>query len=232
MRHGKRLVLFDIDGTLITTNGLARKHFANAINKVFNRPTNAHEHDFAGKLDTQIYREILEDAGIGSQNIWGMFDAFKREFYTRLAPELNSETVTALPGTEKLLEALLEDDDITLALLTGNLEQGARLKLDVVNFNRFFAFGAFGDDGHQREDLPVIAVERARSQVSLEFKGREVVIIGDTPNDIQCGKHLGVRSIAVATGKYDAESLSRHMPDYIFESLEDTHAVIEAIINE
>jgi len=225
----KRLVLFDIDGTLVTTNGLARHHFADALEAVAGVPTNARMHDFAGKMDPQIYYELLRDAGIDSARAAEMFHAFAAEFYRRLAPELTVDTIEVLPGIKNVLEALQSNSDITLALLTGNMHEGAWLKLSPVGLFRYFAFGAFGDDAMYRHELPAVALDRAKSVTGRGFSGKEIVIIGDTPHDISCGQAFQVRSIAVATGTYSYDSLAEYSPDYLFHTLEDTQAVVRSI---
>jgi phosphoglycolate phosphatase-like HAD superfamily hydrolase len=225
----KRLALFDIDGTLITTDGLAREHFARALEDVFGTPTPAREHDFAGKMDTQIYHEILELAGIDPEMRRAKFETFSATFYRTLEPFLNEDTVNVLPGVTTLLEVLKTDDDITVGLLTGNLEQGARLKLGAVGLSGYFPFGAFGSDGMYRNELPAIAVRRAETHTGIRFREKEIVIIGDTPNDIQCGESLNVKTVAVATGKFSYETLESYEPDHLFRSLKHTDAVLSSI---
>ena len=224
-----RLVLFDIDGTLITTNGVARQVFAESLHRVFQRETIAATYDFAGKTDMQIYHEILAGSGVDDTAISGKQDQTLAVFLELLEQRLNTGNVQALAGVNILLEALMNESSVTLGLLTGNLLRGARIKLTPPRLNRYFEFGAFGDDARYRYQLPAIALDRAYNRTGVAFKGKEIVIIGDTPNDIECGRHLNVRTIAVASGTKGAEALERHHPDFLFEDLTDLNVVLDAI---
>ena len=119
---------------------------------------------------------------------------------------------------------------MTLALLTGNHERGARVKLAPVGFNDFFLFGAFGSDNADRYELPSIAVSRAREHTGRDFEGKEVVIVGDSIHDVRCGRTINVKSVAVASGLTPTERLAREDPDFLFESFGDTQRVAEAIL--
>ena len=172
----RRLVLFDIDGTLITDRGAARQAFGSALAQTFDYRDDLSRYDFSGRTDPQIAFMILRDAGWHDADI----DARLPELWTRylgdLAKNATPERVQTLPGIVPLLDALASHDDVTLALLTGNIEPGARLKLGPPNLNRYFPFGAFGSDSAKREELPPIAVERASRIDGYRFEGRDVVI--------------------------------------------------------
>lgn len=226
-----RLILFDIDGTLITTNGAAKRCLVQAMEETLGAATVGLEHDFAGKTDPQIFSEIVQASGLPADTIARHQDAVFASFFEKLEKELNAENVTVLPGVRALLEALLQEEAATVALLTGNTLQGARIKLTPPDLLRYFAFGAFGNDAYHRHDLPEIAVARAYERTGATFRAKDIVIIGDTPHDIDCGRHLNVRSIGVATGGHSHERLAQASPDYLFDDLTDTSQLLDAIFD-
>ena len=228
----RRLILFDIDGTLLTTDGVAGRAFRAALEHVFGTSGPAKGYSFAGKTDPQIARDLLLAGGVhepshdeGLAAVW--------EHYT---PALERDIVDAetrvFPGVRELVARLHEEPDAILGLLTGNLREGARIKLGAVGLDfDWFQVGAFGSDHAARRELPAIAIERAEERFGRRFAGKDVVIVGDTPLDVACGEHLGVRTIAVATGSYSVEQLAACAPDHLFPTLEDTDAVWRAIFD-
>jgi phosphoglycolate phosphatase-like HAD superfamily hydrolase len=134
---------------------------------------------------------------------------------------LDPARVTLLPGVRELVEQLHDEPKIQLAVLTGNLEPMAWLKLNAVGLASFFPFGAFGSDSPRRDDLPAIAVERARMHTGRLFQGKDIAIIGDTEHDIRCGAALGALAISVCTGSYTREDLLQYGPDVILDDLTD-----------
>ncbi len=226
----QRLVLFDIDGTILDAGGTAAKAFLAALLEVFGTSPSRNGYSFGGKTDPQIARDLLSRAGIEEEAIDRGLPHVWDSYLTRLERECLPDQVSVYPGVAGLLDHLHDEPGAVLGLLTGNLREGARLKLAAarVDFDRFVA-GAYGSDHHDRRNLPVIAIDRAESRVGKRFEGKEIVIVGDTPFDISCGEHLGVRTIAVATGSYGAAELAACKPDYLFDSLERTDEVLEAI---
>jgi phosphoglycolate phosphatase len=226
-----RLILFDIDGTLLTSGGAAPRAFRAALEAVFGTSGPPAGYSFAGKTDPQIARDLLLAGGLEEGRIVEGLEEVWRHYTRGLEQEFRTATATLLPGVRPLLDRLEEARERgVLGLLTGNLREGARMKLEAagLEFQRF-RVGAFGSDHADRHELPALAVDRAERLVGRRFAGKEVVIIGDTPLDIACGEHLGVRTIAVATGTYAADDLSACGPDHLFDSLEDTDAVLDAI---
>jgi phosphoglycolate phosphatase len=141
--------------------------------------------------------------------------------------------VETMPGVNELLDALAQRDDAIVGLLTGNLVAGAKAKLASVGIDfEQFKVGAFGSDHELRGELPAVAQQRARAELGVDVAGADVVVIGDTPADIDCGRSIGARAIAVATGSYSVDDLRAHRPAAVFEDLSDTAAVIDAIMNE
>jgi phosphoglycolate phosphatase-like HAD superfamily hydrolase len=227
----RRLVLFDIDGTLVRDGGVSREAFTAALRRVYGYDGDLTRYDFSGRTDPQIAHMILRDFGLEEQEIESRFDALWADYLDGLARGASAERIRDLPGVRTLLDALRAREDVVLALLTGNIEPGARLKLAPPALNDYFPFGAFGSDSPRREELPPIAVERASRALGHRFEGRDVVIIGDSIWDIRCGTPHGATTIAVASGKTAAERLQAENPDHFFPSCEETGAILRAILD-
>src|SRR5512141_368724 len=187
--NGARLVLFDVDGTLLSAGRAARESILAALSAVLGWDGSADGHDFSGKTDPQILRELVLDV-VGTTRFDSALDAVLDCYVRELAHRLTPRAVVSKPGVPALLERLAREPRVTLALLTGNIERGARMKLEPPGFNRFFPFGAFGNDSADRYSLPAIAVARARERTGRHFSGESVVIIGDSVHDVACGRTL------------------------------------------
>jgi phosphoglycolate phosphatase-like HAD superfamily hydrolase len=227
-----RLVLFDIDGTLLWSDGAGRRAITRALAEVFGE-TGPPEHRFDGKTDPQIVREMMRMAGRADADIDERMPPLFARYVACLEEELRepSHHAKPLPGVVDLLDALSERTDVALGLLTGNLVEGARVKLRAVGIDpEIFRVGAFGSDHEHRPELPAIAQRRAREILGIDVPGRHVIVIGDTPADIQCGRSIGARAIGVATGRYGMDDLGAHGAVSVFADLTDTWAVIEAIL--
>lgn len=224
-----RLVLFDIDGTLLWTDGAGRRAMEAALLSVFGSP-GARSYHFDGKTDLQIVRDLMRAEGHDDERIDGGMTQVMEQYLTRLDTELQARASRVLAGVPELLDALAARSDCLTGLLTGNLEHGAARKLRSVGIDvSRFSICAYGSDHELRDELPAIAQRRARERFGIELTGESLVIIGDTPADIACGRRLGARAIAVATGRYGVEELRRHRPAAVFADLRDTNAVLEAI---
>jgi phosphoglycolate phosphatase len=223
-----RLVLFDIDGTLITDDGAAREAFAAALAEVYDFRGDVRRYDFSGRTDPQIASMILRDAGWDDADITSRLPSLWHHYLGGLARNAPGR-VRALAGVGALLDAVRADERLMLALLTGNIEPGARLKLGAIALNDYFPFGAFGSDSPRREELPPIAVERAAAMIGVQFRGSDVVIIGDSIYDVRCGVPHGATTIAIASGKTPAEKLRAEKPDHFFESAEELDGILRAI---
>jgi phosphoglycolate phosphatase len=228
-----KVALFDIDGTLLWTKGAGRRAMERALHaNVGSRGATDHRYD--GKTDRQIVREAMRHAGFGEAAIDAAMDRVLASYLAELTVELDraDHGVEALPGVREVLDALERDDNVVLGLLTGNIVEGAERKLRSagIDFTRF-AVGAFGSDGEHRHDLPAIARDRASAHVGHAVNGAACVIIGDTPNDVACGRSIGARAIAVATGSFDLPSLRACDPHAVFADLTDTAAVVRAIVD-
>ena len=187
---------------------------------------------YDGKTDAQIVREQMRVAGYADERIDELLPVVFADYLARLDAELSvpDPVVHRYDGVIELIDAVDAHETHILGLLTGNLWQGARRKLTAVgiDFDRF-AVGAYGSDHESRPALPAIAIARARESLGHEFPGDRVVIVGDTPSDIECGRGVGARAIAVATGHYSVEELAAHDPAAVFADLRDTAAVLRAI---
>lgn len=228
----KRLVLFDIDGTLLSAGGAGARAVREAMLEVYGETGSIRGYNMGGRTDPQIVRELLTPVGYSVEQVEAGLDALWESYLRNLRVEIKKAEIRALPGIPALLERLEESGDPTvLGLLTGNVLEGARLKVDAagLGFDRF-RVGAYGSDHWQRPELPAVAARRAKEKTGIGFEGKEIVIIGDTPFDISCGAHLGVRTIATATGTHSTADLAQHNPDYLFDDLSDTEAVWRAIM--
>ncbi|MBV9496610.1 MAG: haloacid dehalogenase-like hydrolase [Acidobacteria bacterium] len=225
-----RLALFDIDGTLITDDGAARTAFGDALVAVYGYDGDLARYDFSGRTDPQIAYMILRDTGLSDEAIAAKLDAMWDHYLTGLARNATADRVRVLPGMRELLAVLAKRDDVTIALLTGNLERGARLKLGPTGLSPYFPFGAFGSDSMHREELPPIAVARANAANGQHFHGRDVVILGDSIYDVRCGVPHGATTIAIASGKTSAERLQAENPSHFFTDARDTEGLVSAIL--
>lgn len=227
----RRLVLFDIDGTLVSTHGAGSRAVRAALLEVYGETGPIDSYDFHGRTDPQIVRELLRQAGFDDADIDARLDDLWAVYLRGLERELGKPDANAhtLTGVIPLLDALHETRDDLVALLTGNIERGARLKLSAVDLWQRFDFGAYGSDHERRDHLPEVAVRRARERTGRDFEGRDIVIIGDTPFDVTCGQALGVWTVAVATGKHTVAELREAGADVVFEDLSDTARVVDAV---
>jgi phosphoglycolate phosphatase len=224
-----KLVLFDVDGTLIRDDGAAREAYAKALREVYAFPGTLHKYDFSGRTDPQITNEVLSHEGYEPAEIEAKMGRLWSSYLEELERLVTATRIRVLPGVVRLLESLAKQADVTLGLLTGNIERGARIKLAPHDLNRFFPFGAFGSDAAERERLPPVAVERAHQMHGRRFTGRDVVVIGDSIYDIRCGVPHQATTIAVATGHTSPEKLLGEKPDHFFENLGQTDEVLAAI---
>ena len=225
-----KLVLFDIDGTIMNTGGAGARPFLQALEQVYGKPVEAEGYAYGGKTDTQITLELAERMGVSREEAEAGLAGVRERYLSGLAIEMAECTPRICPGIPDLLARLSGRPEVLLGLLTGNVRRGAEIKLKCVGMWKFFQTGAFGDRATDRRLLPDEAREAAFVLTGRRFEGSEMVVIGDTPNDVLCGKHLGVSTIAVATGSYNTEDLAPHKPDWLFEDLSDTDRVESAIL--
>lgn len=228
----KRLILFDIDETILKSDGAGRRAISRALREIFGKDFQMDHVSMSGKTDPQILHEILNHAGMDRQEIENSLESIYAIYIELLREEIDNAKFFRLhEGVVELLESLSNNDKTFLGLLTGNIEKGARLKLSRFELNDYFPIGAYGCDSADRMQLPAVAVNRAVSHFNRNFQADETVIIGDSIYDVLCAKQYGARSIAVNTGLTSKEQLEAQSPDYLFASLKDTNAVMDAIWN-
>ncbi len=228
-----KLVLFDIDGTILLTDGAGKRAIQRALEEVFGGAGPA-DHRFDGKTDPQIVRELMRLTGHSDEHIDARMALLLDRYVEYLREELSAgaDGVTVMPGIPALLDVLRVRDDVILGLLTGNLRDGAYAKLGAAGIDPLqFRVGAYGSDHETRAELPAVAQRRALEELGLDISGADVVVIGDTPADIQCGRGIGARAIGVATGHYTVEDLQQHHPVAVFVDLSSTHEVVNAILS-
>lgn len=227
MTTDHKLLLFDIDGTLLTSGGAGERALRLGFRDRFGIDDDLSSVEIAGRTDSGIVREMLAAHRLPAtpENIAAFLDGYLHH----LAEEIPRTPGRLLPGILPLLDALQPRADIVLALLTGNLARGAEIKLRHYGVWHFFEFGAFADDHHDRNQLGPFAQARARAQRGIEFPPERIFVLGDTPHDIACARAIGAKAIAIATGKFTRAELAAHAPDFLFDDLADLDAVLAAI---
>src|SRR2546425_7859776 len=208
------IVLFDIDGTLLTTAGAARAAFARGLTEAAGRPINPDGYSFSGRTDPQIARDILSSHGLSETELGTAIPESIRLYLKYFAGAPSLDKARLLPGVTDLLNALSRRGGARTALLTGNVEPGARLKLGHFGIAGYFDFSlsCFGSDDADRYRLPALALERARRHVGREVAGNQLVVVGDSEHDVLCGKSIGARSGAGCTGWTPAPVLRSPRP--------------------
>jgi phosphoglycolate phosphatase len=214
-----RLILFDIDGTLLECGPQVRPILTDTLVEVFGRLVNMDRYDLSGRTDPRIALDLLTEAGLSEEEILARLHEVRMKYAARLERELDRQCMRLLPGVSDALESLARRKDVVLGLVTGNWEPGARTKLSRFDLNRFFDFGAFGCDAVDRSDLPPVALERAERITGRRFRPEEALIVGDTIHDVNCARANGIPVLAVATGRTAAETLREGGADRVVADL-------------
>lgn len=226
---GRKLLLFDIDGTLILSGRAGEASLYRAVEEAFDVPANSVKVLMAGATDGAIARELLEknDIAPSMENITKLLDRYLH----LLELSLPSSQGFVLPGILELLELLKQRRDCVIGLLTGNIRRGAKIKLSHFGVWEFFEFGAFADDHFDRNQLGPVARMRASELHGEEFAPENIFVIGDTPKDIACGRAFGAKTVAIATGMYTYRDLAAHAPDFLFEDFSDPTGVVRELFD-
>jgi phosphoglycolate phosphatase len=222
-----RLVLFDVDLTLIGRSQCHHDAFAYAFKKVYNVDTDIKIINYGGMTDPNIAIEVLKKVGLKEELILSKLDECMDTIVDYFQKNVKRDTIPILPGVKELLE-LLNKNGILLGLITGNLEPIAWGKLKTIHLNHYFKLGGFGSDSRDRTELVKIAVKKA--QENFNFNGKTFVV-GDTHRDIKAGKEANAETIAVATGTYSVEELQNYGADFVFDNLKDKEEILKVIIN-
>jgi phosphoglycolate phosphatase len=226
----ERLVLFDIDCTLVDAHGAGGRAIFKAIERVYGVTGALDGYSFHGRTDPGIIHDLAVRWGFPPDDVSRRLDECLDVYLGLLTTEVAEGRVETLPGVRELVRALAEDERALLGLLTGNIATGAAVKLGPTGMAGLFRVGAYGSDSGLRPELPAVAVRRAEELTGRRFTGKEVVVIGDTPADIECGRSLGVRTVAVATGRHSAAELRVHSPDHVFVDFSDWRRAFDVIM--
>ena len=227
-----RLLLFDVDGTLLSARGAGRRAVKVALERIYGTAGAIDAYDLRGKTDQRIVFDVLEAAGVTRQRVKERLDDFFEAYARGLVEEIGEgENIVTLPGVAALVRQLGETSGVLLGLLTGNIEEGARIKLGPTGLWPHFSVGAFGSDDADRRRLPSLATRRAHARVGYPFRPDEVVVIGDTPLDIDCARAFGAVAVAVATGFHTRAELLGHEPDLVFDDFSDVDRAAVALLS-
>ncbi|HLR06931.1 MAG TPA: HAD hydrolase-like protein [Pyrinomonadaceae bacterium] len=230
-----RVLLWDLDGTLVRGRrfGAFKDYTVPMLEKVFGTAGSLHGLVVSGMTDLQIVEEALRSEGITREQINSRRDELLRCYMDEMKRATGNglQILEAMPGAREVLQAVNEHPCYASALLTGNIEPAAQLKVEITGLAEFFQLpGAFGNESFDRRDLPAIAAQRINEHLGEKFEPEQFIVIGDTPNDIACARHFGARVLAVATGRvHSAEELRAHNPDALLPDLLDAELVIQTL---
>jgi phosphoglycolate phosphatase len=226
-----RLVLFDIDGTILTARGAGRRALAAALKEVYGTAGDIERYDLRGRTDPRIVFDLMEGAGLARPDVHERLDDCFEAYARGLLAEVGDGSgVVTHPGIADLIRRLDGAPEALVGLLTGNIEAGARIKLEPTGLRPYFRLGAYGSDHIDRRQLPSLAARRAQALIGRSFQPEAVVVIGDTPHDIECARHFGAIAVAVATGLYTRESLEAERPDLLFDDFSDVEAAFAKLL--
>jgi phosphoglycolate phosphatase len=225
------LVLFDIDGTLLWPDGAGSLAMKRALTKVYGTTGTLAQIHMAGMTDRTIIHQALTGGGLSPEEIQARWETFATTLAQHMTVTVIERGVRPCPGVPTLLDALAARDDVLLGLVTGNLEHTSPVKLRAAGIDPgLFRCGGYGSDDGDRNKLPAIAARRAEALTGRRFTGRDIVVVGDTPADVVCGRSVGARTVAVATGIPPLEALQAARPDALLPDLSDLKRALSAIL--
>src|SRR5258707_4749701 len=233
--ESSRVLLWDLDGTLVRGKryGLFKDYTIPMLERVFGTAGSLGDMMVSGMTDLQIVEEALRGKGITREHIVARRDELLRCYIEEMkrATGNGAHTIHAMPGGREVLQRVADHPRYRSALITGNIQPAAYLKLELTGLSEFFQLpGAFGDESFDRRDLPAIAAQRINEHLGANLQPEQFIVIGDTPNDIACARHFGARVLAVATGRmHSMEDLLAHEPDALLPDLLDAELVMEAL---
>ncbi len=216
----RRLVLFDIDGTLLISRGIGRQAKRQAMLECFGRTGDLDNHVFGGKTDWRIVAELLAPYGLSSADVGRAMPAYESVMARHMRALIGGYQAEAIPHAMELVAALRERAETLVGLVTGNTSKTAAIKLEMAGFDpAWFAVGAFGNESAERDDLTRLALQRARDHAGWALNGGDVVVIGDTPDDIQAARAIDAIAVAVCTGYVSRDQLVGSDPDFLLADL-------------
>lgn len=226
------LILFDIDATLVTVrDGIGRTVVAESFAATFGVDVQEHlqTYSFAGQTDRAIMHYLAASSGIHATTAEEGWEHYRAAVEQHMVQNVGPSDVAVLPGVMSVVQALAQDTTVTLALVTGNIRNVAFHKLAMGRLHHVFAHGAFGCEHANRSALPPLALQRVNTAYNTTYRADQCVVIGDAPNDVQCARDNGMRSIAVATGPVAAEALHAAGADVVMDSFADVEATLRVI---
>jgi phosphoglycolate phosphatase len=235
MNQSLRVLLWDIDGTLMrgARYGIFKDYTIPMLESVFGTAGSLGQMIVSGMTDLQIVEEALRCEGITREHIWSRKDELQTCYIEqmKLAIGNGAHVIELIPGAQETLERLDTHPRYRSALLTGNIEPAAHLKVEITGLAKYFRLpGAFGNESFDRRDLPALAAQRINEQLVADLAPEQFIVIGDTPNDIACARHFGARAVAVATCRINsADELLACKPDALLPNLENTDLVLETL---
>jgi phosphoglycolate phosphatase-like HAD superfamily hydrolase len=223
-----RLLLFDVDGTLLRANGGGETAIEQAVSTVTGKSATTDGISFSGRTDPAIFRDVLRTNGLPIRD--DLLNDVLRAYVEAAREAIHPENVSRLPGAKALLTLLARRSDTFLGLVTGNVEPIAFHKLETVGLAEYFSVGAFGSDHADRSRLPPLAAKRAAEIAGHSFSLDQAIVIGDTGRDIECARAAGTRAVAVCTGRPDRSELAAATPDLLLENFENPDALVDQIL--